>query len=160
MPAAFEMRFSPSNQLIAIVRRFVMAFYGRVLGDNETSGQLALATHELLENAVKYGIDDEARLKVEVRGGEPMTIRVTLENRARPEHVAEARRLIAAIRAAPDPFEFYQGLMLEAAERARGSGLGLARIRVESGMSLDVRADRDDVVEISAEMTYRPGRSS
>ncbi|MBK8264393.1 MAG: hypothetical protein IPK80_24005 [Nannocystis sp.] len=159
LPAAFSMRFSPSNQLISIVRRFVLAFYGRVLGDNETSGLLALATHELLENAVKYGINDEASLAVEVRGAAPtLEIVVTLRNQARAEHAAAAMAMIEALRGCEDPFSFYQALMIEAAGRQQGSGLGLARIRVETGMTLEMKIE-GATVEISAHMRYEPGRS-
>jgi len=156
-PASFAMRFSPSNQLIALVRRFVMAFYGRVLGDNETSARLGLATHELLENAVKYGVDDEAELRVDVRvDGQALVILVALRNRGEAGHIARARRVIAALEEAKDPFAFYQSLMLEAADRRDGSGLGLARIRVETGMTLAL-VEHDGVVEISAEMRYQSG---
>ena len=58
LPASFDMSFAPTTRIVSVVRRFVLSLYERILADNVMSSQLALATHELLENAVKYNIDD------------------------------------------------------------------------------------------------------
>lgn len=152
VPASFELRFSPSDQLISIVRRFVLAFYGTILADNELSSQLALATHELLDNAVKYGSTPTAELAVTfVPEGDDHRIIVAIRNHAERHHIVEARRIIGELQAADSIFDHYQGLLHIAAEREDGSGLGLARIAAETKLALTTRVD-GDLLEIRAEM--------
>lgn len=158
--SAFELRFSPSSQLITTVRRFVLAFYTQVLGDREISSHLAVATHELLENAVKYGRRDEASLAVSVNPeGSHFTVVVSIRNESEPGHIAEAERVIAALRGAGDVFSHYQELMGEVALRVDGSGLGLARIAAESGMGLEVVREGDEI-EIRAVASYPLGAAA
>jgi two-component sensor histidine kinase len=63
----FELEFTPNIRLVPIVRRFVSDFYGEVFADGEIISRLALATHELMENAVRHNSGGEARLTVELR---------------------------------------------------------------------------------------------
>ena len=159
IPASFSIRFSPSAKLIVVVRRFVQSFYTRVLEDTEMSSQLALAPHELLENAVKYGTTSDAVLAISVvdaaeerRGYD---VDVSIRNSAKPEHLAEAKRVIDALNACDDTFVFYQEQMLIASERETGSGLGLVRIAAEAGMTLQVDIV-DDELEIRASANFTP----
>ncbi|MEZ4450673.1 MAG: ATP-binding protein [Nannocystaceae bacterium] len=160
-PSAFELRFSPSSQLITTVRRFVLSFYTQVLGDHEISSRLAVATHELLENAVAHGRRDEATLAVTViLGEEAFTVEVAIRNESDPDDIREAVRRVESLRGADDVFIHYQDLMVEAAGRTQGSGLGLARIAAESGMELQVKAE-GEVIEIRARASYPlPSRAS
>src|SRR5262245_22649655 len=64
--ALFEVFFRPNCELVSLVRRFVSEFYERILGDPDTVSRLALATHELLENAVKYSTDGATTLCISV----------------------------------------------------------------------------------------------
>src|SRR5437660_1066565 len=70
----FELTLRPNLELVATVRLFVESFYHRTLSDEELSGRLAIATHELLENAVKYSVDGETSLRIEI--GPPSVPRV------------------------------------------------------------------------------------
>ncbi len=158
IPASFSIRFSPSAKLIVVVRRFVQSFYTRVLEDSDMSSQLALATHELLENAVKYGTTNEAVLAIsvaEVGGRAGYEVDVSIRNSAEPEHIAAAKRLIEALNACDDTFVFYQEQILLASERETGSGLGLVRIAAEAGMNLQLDI-ADDELEIRASAHFTP----
>ncbi len=160
LPASFDMSFAPTTRIVSVVRRFVMSLYERILEDNEMSSQLALVTHELLENAVKYNIDDETMLRVTLtpQSDSLSEIAVTIRtrNRATPENIRVAERLITQVREAEDPFMFYQQLILASAEESEGSGLGLARIRAETEMTIDFSVDGDQI-EIVAHAQVRPG---
>ena len=48
------------------VRRFVGEFYERVLGDADITSRLVVATHELLENAVRYSVDGQSGIRLGV----------------------------------------------------------------------------------------------
>jgi len=160
LPTSFDMTFAPTTRLVSVVRRFVLSLYQRILADAEVSSQLALVTHELLENAVKYNIDDETMLRVTMTPQNDSTsnISVTIRtrNRATPENIQLAERLITRVREAEDPFMFYQELIIASAEAPEGSGLGLARIRAETEMTIDFKIEGDEI-EIVAHAQVRPG---
>lgn len=160
LPASFDMTFAPTTRIVSVVRRFVMSLYERILEDNEMSSQLALVTHELLENAVKYNIDEATLLRVTLtpQSGDVSEIAVTIRtrNRATPENIRIAERLITQVREAEDPFMFYQQLIQASAEATEGSGLGLARIRAETEMTIDFTIEGDEI-EIVAHAQVRPG---
>lgn len=159
LPASFDMSFAPTTRIVSVVRRFVLSLYERILADDAMSSQLALATHELLENAVKYNIDDATMLRVtmtpQTESTSEVAVTIRTRNRATPENLRIAERLITQVREAEDPFMFYQQLITASAE-ASGSGLGLARIRAETAMTIDFSIDGDQI-EIVAHAQVRTG---
>src|SRR4051794_23296170 len=140
-----EVGFSPTIALISVVRAFVSDFYARVLSSNVCE-MVAMATHELLENAVKYGIDDRATLRVDVENRELSDrVSIRIRNRSAPVNIQPLREVMARMQAEADPLAHYVALMRETAKRKHGSGLGLARIRAEAGMELSLEVDGDMV---------------
>jgi hypothetical protein len=142
---SFDLKFRPSVELIALVRRFVEDFYQNVLDDDDMASRLALTTHELLENAAKYSDDGEARVQVELdrRSG---TVVVRMSNRATAPRIDALRRFFEQISTATDATEFYaQTIRESAAQRSGSGGLGLARIWAESEMSVDLLVEADRV---------------
>lgn len=138
----FHLVFRPNIKLVSTVRRFTADFYRRVLVDQELSSRLALATHELLENAVAYAVDAESAIRIEVDGD---MLTVTTWNRSTYERITGLRALLDDIAAAPDPEQFYQQLLLKSVTRTEGSGLGLARVRAEAEMNINYEIDKDRV---------------
>jgi anti-sigma regulatory factor (Ser/Thr protein kinase) len=148
--AHIELEFSPSVELVSIVRRFVSDVYGRLLGDPEATSRIALATHELLENAVKYSLDGTMTVRIAVEpadGGCRLCIRMI--NRAAPAQIASVRTIIDGMASSPDPIAYYQRLMREAAQRTHGSGLGLARIAAEGEMTMEYSLSGDELTLIA-----------
>jgi len=142
-----EMSCRPTVPLVSVVRRFVAEFYKRIVGDTDATSRIALATHELLENAVKYSRDGETRLRIEVdTNSTPHAVRIEMQNRAEPGHLAAIREILDGVATAPDPMAFYQSLMVKTSTRLEGSGLGLARICVEADMKLSYRIDGDSLI--------------
>ncbi len=160
LPTSFDMCFAPTTRIVSVVRRFVLSLYERILEDSEVSSQLALVTHELLENAVKYNIDDETMLRISVspqsESLSDMTVTIKTRNRATPENIRSAQRIITRVKEAEDPFLFYQELMMSSVMMPAGSGLGLARIRAETEMTIDFNLD-GDWIEIVAQTQVRYG---
>jgi hypothetical protein len=105
-----------------------------------------MATHELLENAVKFSTDGNASLRVEVVDGEQ--IRITTRNSARTADREGLRALAEQLAAAPDAMGFYLQRMQEAPTE-RG-GLGIGRVAAEGEMTIGVSVD-GDVVEVRAQ---------
>ncbi len=136
----FHLVFRPNIKLVSTVRRFTGEFYRRVLVDQELASRLALATHEMLENAVAYADDEETAIRIEV-DGDMLSVRTW--NRATPERLASMKASIDRVMAATDPDLYYQEMMSVAARRNDGSGLGLARVRHEAEMNLSYEIDND-----------------
>jgi hypothetical protein len=152
---SFELRFRPSSNLITVVRGFVEDFYMKVMDDRDVASRLALATHELLENAAKYSTDGEASIQVQVQA-ETGTVYVRACNRAAPAQIDLLRKVFDEIRAAPDARELYSRMLKRTAVRASGSGgLGLARIWAESDMEIRLEVT-EDYVAIHAEGPIAP----
>lgn len=145
-----ELSFEKKPELVSIVRRFVSDFYDRTLADPETTSRVALATHELLENAVKYSRDGRAKVRIEVSGqGGKVRVRIKTKNRANLEDFQHIQRVIDEM-ASMDPDLYYLSLMRRNASRSDGSGLGLARIHAEAAMAMSVRC-RNGTITVSAE---------
>jgi len=153
----FTLSFRPNTALISSVRRFVADVWESWLTPELTS-QVALASHELLENAVQYSSDGETEVHIEIELlGNGQTVCIRTRNAASPENLDVLRAAFAELEAATDPDAYYQAMMRRTAKRTDGSGLGLARIRAETGlsMSLDIA---DDQVSICARIeTKAPG---
>ncbi len=156
--AYFELQFKPNVALVSVVRRFVTEFYQRFLSDPDGTSRVALATHELLENAVKYSKDGETTIRIDVDANQsPKTVRIKLRNRAEQENIAAIRDLLAGITASKDAFAFYQALIARKSRSKQGSGLGLARICAEGEMTVTYAVEGDDMTTIEALTTVGEG---
>jgi anti-sigma regulatory factor (Ser/Thr protein kinase) len=150
----FELTFRPNVELISVVRRFVSSFYEQILSDPDATSRIALATHELLENATKYSTDGETTIRIEVTAT-CAAIRIRIWNRTHREHIGILRERFEEMVQSPDPFAYYQLLMGRTAKRRDGSGLGLARLRAEADMELSCEIE-DDRVCIVADTHVEP----
>ena len=129
-----DVRFSFDWELIDAAREFLLRYLSR-LCNREVAGEVCLAAHELMENAVKYSSDPHAVLSLFVE--DDGRLQLVVENRPLPDHLLILAAELAALKHTPDAFAHYRQKMTEAAERNDGkSGLGLARIRCESRMDL------------------------
>lgn len=141
-----ELRFQPTVDLVSTTRKFVCAYYEHLLQNADLLSRIGLATHELLENIVKYSADGETTTRVTLacdKGGRKVTIETT--NRVAPEARAALEAIFSEMQSATDAFDFYQCVMRKAQHREEGSGLGLARIWAEGEMTISHRFDNDFV---------------
>jgi hypothetical protein len=145
-----ELSFEKRPELVSIVRRFVSDFYDRTLADPDATSRVALATHELLENAVKYSRDGKAKVRIQVSGhGEKVRVRIRTKNLANPEDAVHVQRTIDEM-TSMDANLYYLNLMRKNADRTDGSGLGLARIHAEAEMAMSV-ACKNGTITVCAE---------
>jgi hypothetical protein len=146
-----DLAFSPCIELVSMVREFVGRFYEHILKDEDAVSRVVLATHEILENAVKYSLDGQTRIRVEHRPQGPQaTVVIQTWNRPRPDDLTALREHMTELKAAADPFAFYQRLLERASKRTDGSGLGLGRIWTEAEMTLSYDIE-DGWVRVTAE---------
>ncbi len=159
--ALFELRFAPSVALVSIVRRFVSEFYDELLGDADASHRLAMATHEMLENAVHYSSDRKSELVVSLhRKHREFVVTIRTKNRASGERLVKVRHALDEVVNANDPAALYNQLVRRAAKRTDGgSGLGLGRIRAEGDLALSYEIEGDTVV-VTAEGRFQSRSSS
>lgn len=144
-----EIRFGPRWKYISPARVFIQNFIAIALSDQTKADSIAMATSELLENAVKYGTSEDTHCIVQAFP-ETGIIQASVTNQASEQGARELKSLFARIMAG-DPLEAYIVQMREAATRTDGkSQLGLARIRYETGagMKLDVTTDHKVTITI------------
>jgi hypothetical protein len=180
---SFELAIAPDQTLVATVRRFVGELCARVLDDPDITSRVIVATHELLDNAVRHAStpwsvfgDTSALGSTNVLAmtrssadalAHTTTIRVELErhsddvgvviqtrNRIDADRGRMLKRLFEEMQAASDRAAFYRELIGRAA-RMDGWGLGLGRVYAEAGMDLTRRLE-DDIVVIRAQGRYAP----
>jgi hypothetical protein len=138
-----ELKFGPRWKYIAVVRAFIQNFLAIGFSDDARADKIAMAASELLENAVKYAIGEETRIKVglSAKNGD---VEISVSNKANSEAIAGLKAIWDSVMAG-DPLEAYLAMMRAAATRSDGkSQLGLVRIRYETGgtMALQVEGDR------------------
>lgn len=145
-----EIYLKPSIRFVSLARRFVYDVYTDILKDSDLAWRLGMATHELLENAVKYATDGAMTLRIStenINGAE--TLVLTVSNVATPANARILADAFAEMAKFDKPSEYYEMLVKRVSEREEGSGLGLGRIYTEAAMSLSCEV-KDNVVCIKA----------
>jgi hypothetical protein len=133
--AVLFLRMRPSWGEVDEIRHFVEGFCAAACPEAAREEQLALATHELVQNAIANAVsaDIELRLELDRRSGK---VHVSVSNDAHAEQIAVLRRRLDQARAHEDPLQGYLAAMKEE-PHSRG-GIGLARIRFEAALELDL----------------------
>jgi Histidine kinase-like ATPase domain len=151
---SFELSLVPDATLITTVRRFVGELCTRVLADADITSRVVVATHELLDNAVRYASRDASGIRVELqRLGEKVKVVIVTKNRLSDERGRRLRGLLDEMRASSDRAHFYRELLGRVARRVDGSGLGLGRVHAESELDVSGRFE-EDLVLVRAEGAF------
>lgn len=146
----------PELDQVSSVREFIESYYQVVLRDPDLISRIAIAAHELLENAAKYSDGRGSRLRIEIKGGAtPRKVSVSVSNVADPARLEDLKGTISELGKTDDPAVLYQQYIQRAAQRQEGSGLGLARIRAEAEMSLVLELAGNEVC-VKAETPLQP----
>jgi anti-sigma regulatory factor (Ser/Thr protein kinase) len=152
-PIRLFIRMNPPWVFIDEIRRFVESFCACAALGPDREAQIALAVHELMQNAVPHarGADVELDLEVDPKS-DKVTARVT--NDCPEEEFVALRERIDAMYLEKDALRDYLRTMKEQPSTARG-GLGLARVRFEAQMDVRVRRGAAERVIVEAEGPIR-----
>ena len=143
--ARLSLRMSPPWPFIDDVRRFVENFGACASGGPERDAQVAMAVHELMQNALAHAAGADVELEVEIDPDrDRIEIRVT--NPCSDEAYALLGARVERMNREPDALAWYLRCMGEESGRARG-GLGLARLRFEG--QLEISLSRRDAGRVA-----------
>jgi hypothetical protein len=127
------LRMQPSWVVVDEIRKFVETFCASACPWAEREEQLALATHELVQNAIANAVGPDIELKLEVDRGRER-VHVAVSNDAHPDQIDVLRTRLHKTQAHANPLDGYVAAMREDPD-SRG-GIGLARIRYEAALDL------------------------
>lgn len=131
-----KLQLAPAWEHVNATREYLSSVLSHTLGDAAVASQIALAAHELIENAIKYSASDRSKIRIHVEERSRAMV-VTVENDARRQDIATLVTEISAVADTKDPMEYYRNKIELAVKRTDGRAcLGLARIRFESQMSI------------------------
>ena len=152
-PIQLFIRMNPPWVFIDEIRRFVESFCSCAVLGADREAQVALAVHELMQNAVPHARGQEVELDLEV---DPRAdrVRVRVTNDCAQEEYEALSARVAAMYAEPDALRDYLRTMKEQPSTARG-GLGLARVRFEAQMDIRVRRPSADRITVEADGPLR-----
>ena len=155
-PLDLDLPLTVSPAMVSPTRRIIEAKLGPVLEDEDAIFRVAMTAHELLENAAKYASDGQARLEVRVTPrGEDAIVRVTVTNNSTPEHIDQLGLCYADMNASADAMAHYFTLMRENAKAGVVSRLGLARVRAEGEMEIEVEINGPAVKIVASGVVVR-----
>jgi len=145
-PIALELSLGANPHLVSPVRCFLEQALKSVVTDADFVDRVAMAAHELLENATKYSADDAVlKLSLVLDGATGRDVVLRVSNVAQAAHLQRLRRFLAEINEAADPMILYLDMMARDPFDTTVSGLGLARIRAEAAMFLDLMVENEMV---------------
>ncbi len=153
-PAALLLRLPPLWSTVDDVRRLVETFCAEVFPQAGREQQLALAAHELLQNAFAGSSGDEVELELALDPGADRA-RLSVTSACDRERAAALLARVARVQAHADPLAGHLEAMRE--DPAARGGLGLSRIRYEAELELAVEV-RGARVTVHAEgALFAPG---
>ena len=145
------LRMKPPWVFIDELRRFTESFCACACPTQHREAQLALAVHELMQNAVPHCHGEEVELRLEV---DPPNDRVSVSvsNRCTDDEYRALAERIDGMNREPDALTHYLKAMQDTPVSTRG-GLGLARVRFEAQLELSVeRGDASLTVHASGRL--------
>ncbi|HXT96200.1 MAG TPA: hypothetical protein VN853_07860 [Polyangia bacterium] len=155
-PLHLDLPLTVSPAIVSPTRRLLESKLAPVLDDEDAVFRVAMTAHELLENAAKYASDGKARLEVEVSPrGDDAVVRVVVTNTSTQEHIDNLGACYAEMNAESDAMAHYFTLMRRNARVGAVSRLGLARVRAEGEMEIEVDINGPTVKVVASGIVVR-----
>jgi anti-sigma regulatory factor (Ser/Thr protein kinase) len=141
------LRMKPPWVFVDEIRRFVESFCACACPGRSREAQVALAVHELMQNAIPQAGGQTVDLSLEV---DPPAncIEITVSNPCPEEAYRELMGRLERLYAEPDALRSYLKAMNEVPLPTRG-GLGLARVRFEAQLELSATLDGQRVTIVA-----------
>jgi anti-sigma regulatory factor (Ser/Thr protein kinase) len=135
-PIYLMLRMKPPWVFVDEIRRFVESFCSCACPGQSREAQIALAVHELMQNAIPQAGGEDVDLTLQV---DPLAnrIEIAVSNPCSDDQFHELLERVERLNSEPDALRSYLRAMSEAPATSRG-GLGLARIRFEGQLELAV----------------------
>ncbi len=150
-PLHIDLPLTISPAVVSPTRRLLEAKLAPVLEDDDATFRVAMAAHELLENAAKYAKDGKARLEVQVSPRQAdALVSVAVTNNAVQQHIDNLTACFVEMKAESDAMAHYFALMRRNAKNGSISRLGLARVRAEGEMEIAVDIDGETVKVVAS----------
>jgi len=131
------LRMKPVWVFIDEVRRFVESFCACAIPGANREAQLALAVHELMQNAIPHARGDDVDLLLEVDPAADRVL-VSVTNVCTDDEYNALRDRIEGMYHERDALAHYVKSMGQTPTSSRG-GLGLPRVRFEAQLDLSVK---------------------
>jgi anti-sigma regulatory factor (Ser/Thr protein kinase) len=135
-PVYLMLRMKPPWVFVDEIRRFTESFCACACPGETREAQVALAVHELMQNAIPHAGGETVDLTLEVDPSDDR-IEITVSNPTTDAQYQELHDRLNRINLEPDPLQSYLRAMAEAPMNQRG-GLGLARVRFEAQLDLSI----------------------
>ena len=130
-----QLRFKPLWLYVDAVREFC-GFFARATFEDDGLGQrVGLIVHELIENAVRYGDEEELEVRLE-RLENDVVIRVI--NTASDDRAAALRKVFEELAKHAPAAAYARALKHASSLPVSQSGLGLPRIRYEGRVEIEL----------------------
>lgn len=130
-----QLRFKPLWLYVDAVREFC-GFFARTTFEDEGLGQrVGLIVHELIENAVRYGDENELELRLERSKGQVV---VCVVNTTTQERADKLRKIFDNLATLSPATAYARALQHASSLPKTESGLGLPRIRYEGNVDLEL----------------------
>ncbi len=150
-PLHIDLPLTISPAIVSPTRRLLESKLTPALDDDDAVFRVAMAAHELLENAAKYAKDGKARLEVQVSPrDDDALVSVAVTNNAVQEHIDNLTACFAEMKAESDAMAHYFALMRRNAKNGSISRLGLARVRAEGEMEIAVDIQGETVKVVAS----------
>jgi hypothetical protein len=155
-PLHLDLPLNVSPAIVSPTRRLIEAKLAPALDDEDAVFRVAMTAHELLENAAKYASDGKARLEVDVSlRGDDAIVRVVVTNNSSQEHIDHLGTCYTEMNAETDAMAHYFTLMRRNAKAGSLSRLGLARVRAEGEMDIEVDIEGATVKIVASGIVVR-----
>jgi hypothetical protein len=135
-PIYLMLRMKPPWVLVDDIRRFVESFCSCACAGQIRESQVALAVHELMQNAIPQAGDEDVDLTLQVDPAADR-VEVAVSNPCDEAAFLELRGRVERLNSEPDALRSYLHAMSDVPAAHRG-GLGLARVRFEAQLELSV----------------------
>ncbi|HBD92674.1 MAG: hypothetical protein A2015_14740 [Spirochaetes bacterium GWF1_31_7] len=147
-----DITFGPVWDYIPITRTFIDAFLLVHLVEKTDIAKVVTAASELLENAVKHANNDGIRIKI-TKIINSNCVELIVFNSTTKNDFLQLEKVIYEANNVDNTLEYYVNKIRKSCNRADGSaGLGIPRIRHESGIKLNISFfegnDNGGIVEI------------